>query len=220
MPPLGEVGQVKLRRLVFNLSKLGPTWMRLKWFAEKHIEPRLESCGVSRTEAMGQAEACFVSRNQPMHDSVYYLQNNLPHENVLHEYVIPAREFIPFVDALRRIVREERANLLNASVRVVHREDNLLTYAPSDDMLAVVLYLNQTTDAAGHERMTRLTSRLVDRCSDRGGRFFLPYQLHYSAGQLERAYPEIRAFFWAKREIDPNRLFTNSFYERYAGLVG
>ena len=32
--PLGDVSQVKLRRLVFNLSKQGPLAMRLKWFAE------------------------------------------------------------------------------------------------------------------------------------------------------------------------------------------
>ena len=70
IPPLGEVSQVKLRRRSSTSSKRGPLWMRLKWFAEKHVEPRLESCAVSRTEAMGQAEGCFVSRNDPMHDSV------------------------------------------------------------------------------------------------------------------------------------------------------
>ena len=86
IPELGEVGQVRLRRLVFNLSKRGPAWMRLKWLAEKHLEARLESCPVSRNEALGQAEGCFVSRNHPMHDSVAYLQNDLPAEtDVLHE---------------------------------------------------------------------------------------------------------------------------------------
>ena len=218
IPPLGEISQVRLRRLVFNLSKQGPVWMRLKWFAEKHIEPRLESCPVSRNEALGQAEGCFVSRNNPMHDSVPYLQNALPAEtDILHEYFIPQASFVPFIDALRRITREEEANLLNASVRVVHREEIALNYAPSDGMLAVVLYLNQTTDRAGNERMARLTGRLIDACSDLGGRFFLPYQLHYTARQFERAYPEARAFFQAKREIDPDEIFTSTFYERFAG---
>jgi len=219
IPPLGEVGQIKLRRLVFNVAKLGPWWMRLRWLAEKHLEPWMESCPVSRTEAMGQGEACFVARNQPMHDSVVYLQNNLPYEtDILHEYFVPQQEFVAFIDGLRRIVREERANLLNASVRIVHREDTALTYAPADGLLAIVLYLNQRTDAAGNEHMRRLTSRLIDLCSDRGGRFFLPYQLHYSEEQLERAYPEIRTFFKAKRVVDPDELLTSTFYERYRGL--
>ncbi len=221
IPPLGEVGQIKLRRLVFNAAKLGPFWMRLRWLAEKHLEPLMETCAISRTEAMGQGEACLVSRNQPMHDSVRYLQNNLPREtDILHEYFVPAEEFVPFIDGLRRIVREEWANLLNASVRVVHREDNALSYAPADGMFAVVLYLNQRTDAAGNDAMKRLTGRLIDLCSDRRGRFFLPYQLHYSAAQLERAYPDIRAFFRAKQELDPQGLLSNTFYERFGHLGG
>jgi FAD/FMN-containing dehydrogenase len=217
IPPLGEVGTVRLRRLVFNLSKLGPGWMRIKWLAEKHLEPRLEACPVSRNEAMGQAEGCFVSRNHPMHDSVTYLQNSLPEEtDILQEYFIPRSAFVEFVDELRTILRAEQANLLNASVRVVHREDNALSYAPSDDMLAVVLYLNQGTGRADTERMARLTGRLIELCSGVGGRFFLPYQLHYTAEQLERAYPEIRAWFAAKDQVDPETLLTNTFYERFA----
>ncbi len=221
MPPLGEVAQTKLRRLVFNLSKRGTLPMRAKWLAEKHLEPLLESCPVARTQAMGDGEACLVSRNHPMHDSVAYLRNDLPEEtDILHEYFIPQDRFVSFVDRLRGILREQGANLLNASVRVVHREDNVLTYAAADNMLAVVLYLNQTTDREGNERMGRLTSVLIDACSAEGGRFFLPYQLHYTAEQLRRAYPEIDAFFAAKRELDPDGLLTNTFFEKYAPLIG
>ena len=216
IPPLGEVSQVKLRRLVFNLSRASTVGMRLKWFAEKHIEPRLESCTVSRNQALGEAEACFVSRNEPMHDSVPYLRHAL-HEStdILHEYFIQRRAFVPFVYGLRDALRAQDANLLNASVRIVHRDDSFLTYAPADDMVAVVLYLSQPTTASGTARMARLTSALIDLCSTQGGRFFLPYQLQYSAAQLERAYPEIRAFFEAKRAVDPDERFTNTFYETF-----
>src|SRR5262249_4884223 len=75
VPPLADVASVKLRRVVFNLSKLGGPAMRLKWWSEKHLEPRLENCLVSRAQALGAAETCFVSRNEPMHDSVAYLKN-------------------------------------------------------------------------------------------------------------------------------------------------
>ena len=44
---------------------------------------------------------------------------------------------------------------------------------------------------------------------------FLPYQLHYTAEQLTRSYPEVRAFFEAKRRYDPAELFVNTFYERF-----
>ena len=151
-----------------------------------------------------------------MHDSVKYLKNGLDGEtDILHEYFVPRAQFVAFVDGLRSVLRARRANLLNASVRVVHPEDNVLTYAPTE-MFAVVLYMNQTTDAAGHAHMRALTGELIDVATGLGGTFFLPYQLHYTAEQLQRAYPAIKEFFAAKRQYDPGVLLTNTFYEKYA----
>lgn len=216
VPPLTEVTNVKLRRLVLNLSKQGPLFMRLKWWAEKNIEPMLESCSISRNQAMKDGEGCLVSRNQPMHDSVKYLRNNLPDEtDILHEYFIPRSSFIPFIDRLRQILQDNQTNLLNASVRVVHPEDIALTYAPTE-MFSIVLYINQPTDSAGNEQMRRVTGELIDLTTDVGGRFFLPYQLHYTEAQLQRAYPEISSFFAAKKRYDPDLLLTNTVYEKYA----
>jgi FAD/FMN-containing dehydrogenase len=216
LPPLGEVSSTKLRRLLLNVSKRGDLPMRLKWLAEKHLEPLMEACTVPRSQAMAQGEACLVSRNEPMHDSVRYLKNNLQDDSdILQEYFIPRDQLVPFVDGLREIVRANRTTLLNASVRVVHREENVLSYAPSD-MFAVVLYVNQATTDEGHQRMGEMTRQVVDLAISLKGTFFLPYQLHYTPEQLERAYPQIGAFFAAKRRYDPQVVLTNTFYERYA----
>jgi FAD/FMN-containing dehydrogenase len=64
--------------------------------------------------------------------------------------------------------------------------------------------------------MRTLTQSLIDATIGAGGRFFLPYQLHYTPAQLERSYPEIGAFFRAKRRYDPDHLLTNTWYETYA----
>jgi FAD/FMN-containing dehydrogenase len=215
--PLAEASSTKLRRLVLNLSKRNDFFKTTKWWAERHLEPRLESCTViSRAQAIAEGEACLVSRNDPMHDSVPYLRNNLPNDtDILHEYFIPRGQLVPFVDDLRALLREHDANLLNASIRAVHREDNALSYAP-EPAFSVVLYLNQRTDAEGNARMAALTSDLIDLTARHRGRFFLPYQLHYSGAQLRRAYPEIEAFFAFKRAWDPAGLFSNTWYARYA----
>lgn len=214
--PLGEVSATKLRRFVLNFSKQGNIPMRLKWFAEKRIEPLMESCSVTRAQAQSEGEACLVSRNQPMHDSVAYLQNNLKNEtDILHEYFIPRENFVAFVDGLRAIVTEHGVNLLNASVRVIYREENFLNYAPVD-AFSVVLYINQRIDEAGNTKMRTVTGALIDLAISLNGRFFLPYQLHYTPEQLERSYPEIRAFFAAKQQYDPALLLTNTWYEKYA----
>ena len=101
---------------------------------------------------------------------------------------------------------------------MVHRGENFLSYAPAE-AFSVVLYINQRANEDGNRRMTELTSRLIDATLAHGGRFFLPYQLHYSAKQLVAAYPEIPAFFAAKAKYDPDGLFTNSFHRKYSGAV-
>ena len=217
VPALGEVSGVKLRRFVFNFSKRGAIPMNIKWYLEKNVEPLLESCTVvPRTQAMAEGEACFVSRNEPMHDSVPYILNNLRNEtDILHEYFIPRDQFLPFVDGLRQIVREHDVNLLNASVRVIHPESNFLNYAPAE-MYSIVLYINQLTTPDGNEKMGIVTRELIDLTTEVNGRFFLPYQLHYTPEQLQRSYPMIDDFFAAKKAFDPEGLFTNTWYEKYS----
>ena len=216
IPPLTEVSSIKLRRFVVNFSKQGALPMRLKWLAEKYIEPRLESCSVNRNQAMKDGEACFVSRNQPMHNSVKYLKNNLKNEtDILQEYYVPRDQFVPFIDGLRQIMLENETNLLNASVRVIHQEENFLNYAPGD-MFAIVLYINQHTTDEDNERMRQVTGQLIDLAISLNGTFFLPYQLHYTPEQLQQAYPEINAFFEAKKQYDPQLVLTNTFYEKFA----
>jgi len=214
--PLAEVGSVKLRRLTVNMSKRANWLKSLKWWSEKNIEHRIESCTVTRAQAMQDGEACLVSRNDPMHDSVPYLYNNLRDEtDILHEYFVPRAALLPFVEDMRGVFKRHRTNLLNASIRAVEKEDNALSYAP-ERAFSVVLYINQPTDAAGNAEMERLTRELIDLTAKHGGRFFLPYQLHYSGAQLRRSYPEFDAFVAEKRKWDPEGLFRNSWYDRYA----
>jgi FAD/FMN-containing dehydrogenase len=214
--PLGEVSGTKLRRLTINLSKQGPFFQELKWLSEKHIEHRMENCTVTRAQAIASGEACLVSRNDPMHDSVPYLRNALQDEtDILHEYFIPRRNFTAFVDGMRKIMLANNTNLLNASVRIVHKEDNFLTYAP-EPAFSLVLYINQPTDDEGNRRMKKTTEELIDLTIANQGRFFLPYQLYYSRDQLKKSYPQIDDFFAAKRKYDPAGLFTNTMYQKYA----
>jgi FAD/FMN-containing dehydrogenase len=216
--PLGEVGATRLRRLMINLSKRNGALMELKWLAEKYLEPRFESCTVSRTQALGSGEACLVTRNDPMHDSVAYLRNDLNDTDILHEYFIPRDQFVPFIDGMRRVLQDNHTNLLNASVRIVDREDNFLTYSPQK-AFSVVLYINQTADDEGNRRMRKVTGELIDLTLAHGGRFFLPYQLYYSADQLRRSYPQIADFFAAKRKYDPQETLTNTFQRTYAEAI-
>lgn len=222
MGPLGAPGMVGVKRLIMNLAKRGELFQSFKWYMEKELEPKFESCTVPRTAAMGEGEACLVSRNNPMHDSVPYLFNDLPEEtDILHEYFFPRAEYNAFIAGAREILSQSELPLLNASIRVVHAEDTALTYA-KENAFSLVLYINQKTDEDGNAKMRALTRAMVDLTLKHRGRFFLPYQLHYTKAQLTAAYPELPAFLAKKREVDPVELFTSTFYRGLkvaAGLV-
>jgi len=211
-PVLGEPGAVKVKRLIMNLAKWGGAFQELKWFTEKSLEPEFESCTVPRTAAMAEGEACLVTRNNPMHDSVPYLFNDLAGEtDILHEYFIPRGEYNAFIAGAREIMRNQDLPILNASIRIVHKEDIALTYAP-EPAFSLVLYINQKTDEEGNAKMRALTRALIDLALKHRGRFFLPYQLHYTRQQLLASYPELRAFLATKHEYDQDELFTSTFY--------
>ena len=214
IPPLRPDSHDAIGRLVMNFSKTGGLGRRVRWALEKHLEPRLRAC-MPRNQAMLAAEHCLVSRNQEMHDSMHYLQNRLRDTDILQEYFVPPARMSEFVDGLRDVVLKNGANLLNVTIRVVHKDTvTALPYA-KQDMFGFVLYFNQHFNEAESRILAKTTRDLVDVALGVNGTFYLPYQLYYSLEQLRQAYPEIDDFFATKRKYDPLGLFANKFYETY-----
>jgi FAD/FMN-containing dehydrogenase len=214
LPPL-EPGRLEtLDRLIINFSKRGALGRWVRWTLEKYVETRLHTC-VTRNQVMSQKDVCLVSRNEEMYDDMAYLQNRLPDTDILQEYFVAYNRMPEFVDSLRTIVKKNKANLLNVTIRTVHQDDvTALPYA-KEDMFAFVLYFNVGFDNRDNETLRKTTSDLIDATQQVGGTYYLPYQLLYSKQQLLKSYPEVDNFFVAKRKYDPTELFSNKFYEKY-----
>jgi len=214
LPPVEPARHNTLDRFIINFSKTGALGRWLRWTLEKNAEPRLHNC-VTRNQAMNQKEACLVTRNDEMYDDMAYLQNRLRDTDILQEYFIPYDRMPEFVDGLRGVVQQNRANLLNVTIRTVHRDAvTALPYA-TQDMFGFVLYFNVRFNENDNEILKKTTIDLIDVAEKAGGTFYLPYQLFYSREQLQRAYPNINQFFAMKKKYDPAGLFTNKFYEKY-----
>jgi FAD/FMN-containing dehydrogenase len=214
LPPLAPSPHDRLSRFVINFSKTGGLGRWFRWMLEKYAQPRLESC-VTRNQAMTPKEPCLVSRNQGMYDDMAYLKNRLPDTDILQEYFIPYDRMPEFVDGLRDVVRRNHANLLNVTIRTLHRDTvTALPYA-KDDMFGFVLYFNVRFNDKDNEILRKTTVDLIDVAQKSGGTYYLPYQLFYSKEQLRKSYPEVDSFFAAKRKYDPIGLFSNKFYEKY-----
>ncbi len=214
LPPLTPDRYENLDRFIINFSKRGAIGRWVRWTLEKNVEPRLHSC-VTRNQVMSQKDICLVSRNEEMYDDMAYLKNRLQDTDILQEYFIPYDRMPEFVDRLRNAVEKNQANLLNVTIRTVHKDTiTALPYA-KEDMFGFVLYFNVGFDDEDNEILEKTTTDLIEAAAQSGGTYYLPYQLFYSKQQLQRAYPEIEEFFGVKRQYDPIELFSNKFYEKY-----
>jgi FAD/FMN-containing dehydrogenase len=214
LPPLRPATHNTLDRLIINFSKTGSLGRWTRWTLEKYAEPHLHDC-ISRNQAMNQKEVCLVSRNEEMYDDMAYLKNRLPDTDILQEYFIPYDRMPEFVDGLRDVVRRNHANLLNVTIRTVHKDAiTALPYA-KEDMFGFVLYFNVKFNHRDNEILKKTTTDLIDVAQAAGGTYYLPYQLFYSKAQLRACYPEIDDFFATKKKYDPSGLFSNKFYEKY-----
>jgi FAD/FMN-containing dehydrogenase len=214
LPPLEPAQHNTLDRFIINFSKTGGLGRWLRWTLEKYAEPRLHNC-VTRNQAMNQKGECLATRNEEMYDDMAYLKNRLRDTDILQEYFVPYERMPEFVDGLREVVQRNRANLLNVTIRTVHKDAiTALPYA-REDMFGFVLYFNVKFNEQDNEILKKTTTDLVDIAEKNGGTFYLPYQLFYSREQLQKSYPNIDAFFAMKRKYDPIGLFANKFYEKY-----
>ena len=135
--------------------------------------------------------------------------------DILHEYFVPRAAFERFVARTRAIVPKHSGNLLNVTVRSIETDnDTQLRYAPEPVFSLVMLFQQKRTPAADEE-MAAMTRELIDAALDLGGRYYLPYRLHATREQFQRAYPQADAFFALKRKYDPNEIFQNQFYLKY-----
>lgn len=215
IPALQERNNVALKRFFLNLGKTGSVGRQVRYWAEKYLQPHVESCFISRNAALSEGEACLVSRNQEMHESGAFLRNSIKNDtDILQEYFIPRNAFVIFVDGMREVLERNNAVVLNAGIRVVNKEDIFLNYA-TEDMFAMVLYLNQKTTPEDTIKMEKLTKELVDLAISLGGKPYLPYQLYFTKDQLHQAYPNIDEFFASKKKYDPKLIFMNKMYEKY-----
>ncbi len=134
---------------------------------------------------------------------------------LLQEYFIPVAAFFDFHKALCKITKRDAVNLLNISIRHAPSDtQSTLSWARSE-VFSFVLYYKQRSSAAADQTAQSWTRALIDAALDLGGTYYLPYRLHASLEQFERAYPGVHQFKAIKTRMDPRGRFGNMLWDRY-----
>jgi FAD/FMN-containing dehydrogenase/SAM-dependent methyltransferase len=134
---------------------------------------------------------------------------------VLQEYFVPAHALTAFADAMGDVLRHYDVNTVNVSVRHAFADDETIMSWARGETFAFVLYYKQLTTDAAQERVAVWTRELVEAALEVGGTYYLPYQLHATPAQFQRAYPRAKELFALKRRLDPDYRLRGALWDRY-----
>ncbi|WP_298916979.1 FAD-binding protein [uncultured Roseobacter sp.] len=170
----------------------------------------------SETVAFPSLGGGEVTRNSLINEPVVTLDDGDPARvDILHEYFVGFDRFNEFLIACQEVIPASYQEFLNITLRFVNTDaQSTLSYAPVPRIAAVMSFSQELT-ARGEADMQRMTRELIDRVAEIGGAYYLPYRPHPTRDQLVKTYPAAPAFAAAKREIDPDLLLRNNFWDTY-----
>lgn len=201
IPPLEQPKLGKLGRAVFRGSVESDLGKKIRWTLEKW--------------AGGEASGTYprsVLQNEPVE---LFANRDPERTDILHEYFIPPTKVVSFIKSAATIVSSCETDLLNVTVRSVNEDKRSLLRYADQDMFALVMLFNYERTLAADKKMQSCTVKLIESALAHSGRYYLPYRLHATQEQFEKAYPQARAFFNAKIKWDENQLFQNGLYRTY-----
>ena len=190
-------------RLVFRGSIGSDYGKALRWQAERDLQPWLRPDYFQRSRLLDEAVEVFGNGSAASTD-------------IVMEFFVPAGQLSRFIAKLRESQRAHPVDVLNVTLRHVLRdEDTFLRYA-DQPMHCAVFLIHQPLTPEAEAATERATRSMIQAALDCGGRYYLPYRLHATAEQFAASFPKAKEFFALKRKHDPEELFQNEFYRRYA----
>jgi FAD/FMN-containing dehydrogenase/uncharacterized membrane protein YhaH (DUF805 family) len=134
---------------------------------------------------------------------------------VLLEYFVPVQRFEDFEKAMAEIFIRHDVNVLNVSIRHSKADPGTYLAWAREEVFAFVVYYKQRTDAASKNKVAVWTRELADAVIAVHGAYYLPYQVHPTAEQFHKSYPNAYKLFELKAKLDPDYKFRNVLWDTY-----
>ncbi len=178
---LGEEEGVVKEKLAFNLSRSYDWAKTVRWKIQKQIESTPGKTKlITRNNSMRPPET-------PLAFLDYYSKTRT---DIIQEYYVPVRNFVPFMDAFRRILVDGKMDVVSSTIRFVKANDETaLAYSPKEDSFAIIQMSNVGLSADEQAHASKVTQDLVDAAVANGGSYYLTYQNYPTPEQMRKAFP-------------------------------
>ena len=194
---------IKRNALIFAASRNSDLGKMVRWELQKALIDK-------------PGERISIDRNPAMQPAIKFLEYDSPNDtDILQEYFVSVENFSDFLEDLQRELRHYDVNVLSVTLRYLKaNQESYLSYA-TDNMIAVVLYINLKMDQKSLETAKKWTRKLVDLSLKYEGKYYLTYQRFPTLEQFQLAYPKWGKFMEVKCKYDPGEVFTSRFYVDY-----
>jgi decaprenylphospho-beta-D-ribofuranose 2-oxidase len=194
-------------KLFFGLSRKYGWAKDLRWYLQKKVELAVGDMRImTRNNSMRPPLA-------PLEFLEYYSKDDT---DIIQEYYIPISKYKSFIGDFRKILVDEKVNVISFTIRYVKKNnETLLPYCSKEDCFAIIYMANVWLDASSQSHIESTTQKLVDSVITHSGVYYLTYQLYPTSSQIRSMYPRFEEFIQQKKKYDTEELFINKFYKKY-----
>ena len=139
-----------------------------------------------------------------------------PGSEMITELYVPPDRLVEFLHAAAKLLIGREAQVIYGTIRLIQPDTETVMAWARERFACIVLNLHIEHKPAAINRAAEAFRALIDLADSLGGTYYLTYHRFATPQQLERSYPNARAFFAAKRRFDPSSIFESDWYRHYA----
>ena len=192
-------------------------WARLTLYSHRYKRRAFQVYSTRYLQTSGQIywsdsqlSAAYVDGYHA--DLDHALRSSVASTEMITEIYVPRPRLAAFMDDAKRELRARNANVIYGTVRMIERDDEGYLAWARERYACVIFNLHVEHTPTGIEQAADAFRALIDLGIAHGGTYYLTYHRWASRDQVERAYPQMRAFLALKRQYDPDETFQSSWY--------
>ena len=138
---------------------------------------------------------------------------------MITEIYVPRSSLVDFMQQARLALREQKANLIYGTVRLIEKDEESFLAWARQDYACIVFNLHMQHNEQGIQKATKTFRALIDLGIRYGGGYYLPYHRWATARQVDLCYPRFRQSLAQKLLFNPTELFQSDWYLHHKALL-
>jgi len=209
-----------------NPTRFNPEdWARLTFYAHRYKRRAFEVYSTRYLATSGQIywadsqlSAAYVDNYHA--DVDRGLGSRVKATEMISEIYVQRPQLPAFMQAAAAALRRRGSNLVYGTVRMIEKDDESFLPWAKDRYACVIFNLHVEHTPPKIEAAAEAFRELIDLGIAHGGSYYLTYHRWARRDQVERCYPQMRAFLERKRLYDPDERFQSTWYRHHKGMFG